>query len=483
MTARVARRLPRRLVPTATALVAVAAVLVAVSVAPAGGPRTVSTAAGALRPAVSPFTTGRRPTASAGGSATHDRSANQAGSNAGPAPASVPTGFADQVDRLYGSLVTTTASLDLRDPASLGGSTGQLPSSASFTKDVAGLTPTELAVLYSAVRRVPQWPAAVSDVQRMALSAAPAAPVGSAPTTSATSGAITSGSTGGSVSNSSAAPGMPIAHASGVISVLSSGIFPPPEPSGSFPAPPAAYQPTSPVQNYIPTVCPVGAPGGPSVAPGDSAIFAAQLTNDVAANVAQDVPSTITVIIAGEGTSIPDPALYIAEAIQLAAVVTLDTFNYVQAVANDCDTANRDGFLANIDNTTVNVYDLLTLVQGTLGNVENSVNTISQRLGVLQQTMDTQLTLFIEQALSAPMTSVPNLAFELPASVGGNLDSTPIGVQQVVHAAVQARLAANAPVNPATQRFLALGDAALSSGNDKGAYADYHQAYLQAVGP
>ncbi len=240
--------------------------------------------------------------------------------------------------------------------------------------------------------------------------------------------------------------------------------------------------PSSPVGAYTPTSCPPGAPGGPSVAPGDSAIFAAQLTTDVAANVAQDVPSTITVIIAGEGTSIPDPAKYIAEAIQLAGVITLDTFNYVQAVANDCDTANRDGFLANIDNTTVNVYDLLTLVQGTLDHVETSINTVSQQLGVLQQTMDAQLTLAIEQALSAPMSAVANLAFELPASVGGNLDSTPIGVQEVVRGAVQARLAAGAPVNAAAEQFLTLADAALSSGNDKAAYADYHQAYLQAVG-
>ena len=403
--------------------------------------------------------------------------------------ASVPAGFASQVDGVYGGLAQTIGILDTRDPAQLAG-TGQLPSAAQFSKDVAGLTSTELAVLVRAVHRTSRWAAVVADVRRLAATVTGAASTGSSTSGSSTSSASGSGA-GGSPSGAvlpaverSGAAGSGqslVAHA--VSGTTASGAFPPPDPVGSFPAPPAAYVPSSPVGAYTPTSCPPGAPGGPSVAPGDSAIFAAQLTTDVAANVAQDVPSTITVIIAGEGTSIPDPAKYIAEAIQLAGVITLDTLNYVQAVASDCDTANRDGFLANIDNTTVNVYDLLTLVQGTLDHVETSINTISQQLGVLQQTMDAQLTLAIEQALSAPMSATANLAFELPASVGGNLDSTPIGVQEVVHGAVQARLAAGAPVNAAAEQFLALADAALSAGNDKAAYADYHQAYLQAVGP
>ncbi len=403
--------------------------------------------------------------------------------------ASVPAGFASQVDGVYGGLAQTIGILDTRDPAQLAG-TGQLPSAAQFSKDVAGLTSTELAVLVRAVHRTSRWAAVVADVRRLA-----ATVTGAASTGSSTSGSSTSSASGSSAGGSPSGAVLPAVERSGaagsgqslvahaVSGTTASGAFPPPDPVGSFPAPPAAYVPSSPVGAYTPTSCPPGAPGGPSVAPGDSAIFAAQLTTDVAANVAQDVPSTITVIIAGEGTSIPDPAKYIAEAIQLAGVITLDTLNYVQAVASDCDTANRDGFLANIDNTTVNVYDLLTLVQGTLDHVETSINTISQQLGVLQQTMDAQLTLAIEQALSAPMSATANLAFELPASVGGNLDSTPIGVQEVVHGAVQARLAAGAPVNAAAEQFLALADAALSAGNDKAAYADYHQAYLQAVGP
>jgi hypothetical protein len=150
-------------------------------------------------------------------------------------------------------------------------------------------------------------------------------------------------------------------------------------------------------------------------------------------------------------------------------------------VAADCDTANRDGFLANIDNTTVNVYDLLTLVQQTVDDTENSVDTIAQQVGVLQQTADEQLVLGIEQALTAPLGSVPNVAYELPASLGGYLDSTPIGVQQVVTTDVHQALAAGLPVNAAATQFLAMAGAALAAGNDTLAYADFQNAYQQAA--
>jgi len=140
------------------------------------------------------------------------------------------------------------------------------------------------------------------------------------------------------------------------------------------------------------------------------------------------------------------------------------------------------GFLANIDNTTVNTFNMLTAIEATLSNVESSVDTIGANLGVLQQTLVDQLTLALEQALTAPVTSVPNIAFELPASVGGNLDSIPVGVQQVVTQAISSLQSAGNPVNSAAVRDLAMANDALASGQYAAAYADYHSAYLQAVG-
>jgi hypothetical protein len=450
-------------------------------------PGRVAGTAGAARP-------GDPVTASA---ATARHAASGTGSNL----AAVPTGFVTQVDTVYGDLVATVDHLEAADPGQLAGM-ATLPSPTSVDQAVTGLDPVELGQLYHAVRRQRQWTTLVADVQQVASA------IGSGSATTGAAGATGSATTGTATATGTSAPSAGAAGAGTAaggsesadlavpaLSVpglgtfglgTSASSFPPAEPTGSFPPAPAPYQPSAPltaVAPYTPTSCPSGAPGGPPDAPGDAAIFAAQLTTDVATNVAQDVPSTLLVVIAGEGTSIPDPAKYIAEAIALAGVITLDTLNYVQQVAADCDTANRDGFLANIDNTTVNVYDLLTLVQQTVDATENSVDTVSQQLDVLQQTMDDQLTLAIEQALSAPLSSVPNLAFELPASAGGNLDSTPIGVAEVVQAAVQTRLEAGAPVNAAAEQFLTMANAAVSAGQYTVAYADYHQAYLQAVGP
>ncbi len=374
-----------------------------------------------------------------------------------------PPGFASQVTGVYEDLFQADQLMQQDSGGSLP-TVSQLPSESSFGQDVNQLTPQALDELYQATQKNPQWATLPAKLQQLLgqlqasgahlRTAAPATPV---------------------------VPQLSVQAAARSARVAPVGPFPPAEPTGSFPNPPAPFVPSSPVGPYTPTSCPAGAPGGPSVAPGDSAIFAVQLTTDVAASIAGAVPDMILVVIAGEGTSIPDPAKYIAEAIQLAAVITVDTFNYLQSVANDCDTANRDGFLANIDNTTVNVYNLLTLVQNTLDNVENSVNTVNDQVGVLQQTADEQLVLGIEQALTAPLGSSPNVAYELPASLGGNLDSTPVGVQAVVTNDLKAAQAAGLPVNAAATEFLAMADAALAAGNDQQAYADFQNAYQQAA--
>ena len=394
----------------------------------------------------------------------------RAAATAGTTPTSpatlpaAPKGFAGQVSALYDDLYR--ADQLLQQGAGAGSApVSKLPGEGTFAGDVAALPSQALDELYQAAEKNPQWATLPGRVQQLL-------------------DQIQQGNVPGSVSGSVRIAGQPTPLSSlarSVAHVTTVGSFPPAEPAGSFPSPPSPFVPSSPVGAYTPTVCPPGAPGGPSVAPGDSAIFAAQLTGDVAANVAQDVPDMILVVIAGEGTSIPDPAKYIAEAIQLAAVITLDTFNYVQAVANDCDTANRDGFLANIDNTTVNVYNLLTLTEQTLANLENSVNAVNNQVGVLQQTADEQLVLGIEQALTAPLGSPPNVAYELPASLGGNLDSTPVGVQEVVTNDLAAARTAGLPVNAAAAEFLAMGGQALAAGDDQQAYADFQNAYQQAA--
>lgn len=380
-----------------------------------------------------------------------------------PAP---PAGFASQVSGVYTDIYKVNQAVTTRKPSATAGLT-PLPQPTAFAKEVDGLSGEELSELYAATRQVPKWATVVSAEGKAA----------------AESGSLAKGvaGSGGAASTSSSVTARPGAAQVRTDAAVT-GSFPPTSQSGSYPSPPTAFVPSSPVTPYSPQTCPTGAPGGPPGAPGQAAVYAMTLTVAIATDLAADVPASIVVSILGEGTSIPDPAKYILEAIQLAATITLDTFNYLQAVAAGCANQVEAGFLGNIDNTTVNTFKLLTTMEGTLDNVEGSVDTIGANLGILQETLVDQLTLAVEQALTAPVTSVPNIAFELPAADGGNLDSTPVGVQQVVTQAITALQAAGNPVNAAAARDLAMANDALASGQYASAYADYHSAYLQAVG-
>jgi hypothetical protein len=272
-----------------------------------------------------------------------------------------------------------------------------------------------------------------------------------------------------------------MAAAASTGTTTSSDPFPPATPVGAFPIPAAPYQPTAPVGPYQPIACPSYAPGGPSYAPGDDTINSLQITVDTANAIAADVPDTVTVVIAGEGTQFPDPAKYVAEAVAQAGQIALDIATYEQTLAGDCDVANQDGVLANIDNTTVNTYNLLSAMETTLGQVQDSVDTVGQQVAVAQQTVDDELTLGIEQALTAPAGSPPNAAYELPARLGGNLDSTPVGVQQVVTTTLAAAQASGLPVDAAATAALDQANADLAAGNDAGAYAEFATAYRDAA--
>jgi hypothetical protein len=186
-------------------------------------------------------------------------------------------------------------------------------------------------------------------------------------------------------------------------------------------------------------------------------------------------------VVAGDSFLLPDAAIQVLTVLEGATQVVLETFLWMNNSNNDCGFLQTIQYVQNIDNTTVNNFNLLTLMQSTLNDVVNSVASIAAQVLNIQQTLDDQLTLAIQQGLSQPATAIPNLAFELPASVGGNLDSTPIGVQEVVNSAVTAVATSGEPMNPAASRYLALGNSALTSGQYVQAYTDFHTAYLDAL--
>jgi len=379
--------------------------------------------------------------------------------------------------------------------------TTQLPSTTQFDSMVSHLTPQQLAQLYAVTQQVHGWnqvPALYQQLQQDAnqVGAPPssavaavnaavrsAGTVGSGSSTTG-SGAVGSGSgTGGpavaAVAHSAPASGAGVHLLALSGSSTSAGTFPPTPPTGSFPAPPSAYQPTNPIAPAnIPTTCPPSPPGPDG---GAAAIFAAQEVTDILAATATALSGNIGVIVAGAPATFPDPAGLVAEALAQVSQLVVETFNFLAAANNDCGAAQTIGLAANIDNTTVNIYDLSQLIEGAIGSITNGVDTISGQVSTVQQTLDDELTLAIEQALTAPMSAVPNLAYELPVTVGGNLDSTPVGVQSVVASAISHLQAAGEPVNPAAAVDLQQADEALAAGQYAQAYTSFHQAYLQAV--
>ncbi len=372
-----------------------------------------------------------------------------------PTTTPASAGFAASLITIHTDQYSAATALD-SGSSSLSGE--QLPAPSAFAQSVNDLTPDELSQLYAASQQQPQW-----DQLGGALS-----------TVDAAAHSFTAATSPPASSEKSAGDGARAATVG-----TSNDSFPPAAPTTTIATPPAPFSPTQAVGPTQTVTCPAGAPGGPSVAPGDDSVYAAQLTTDVANSLAADVPDTITVL----GESFPDPAKYVAEAVALAGQITLDTLSYYQQVASDCDTGNEDAFLANLDNTTVQLYSLESeVIQPTVDAIETGLETIHEQVKVVQQSVDEQLTIDIEQALAAGTSSgagspPANIEFLLPTADGGNLNSTPVGVQEVVTSAVSQARSAGLVVNAMVTRELAAANDALSAGQYRTAYADYQAAY------
>jgi hypothetical protein len=464
------RRRPRTgLLVGSVAAVAAVAAAVALPLAASGGPVGQSPHDSTL---VTTSTIGQAGSSAVTGGAHGATTGTGSGANL----PSAPPGFANQLDSIYGQIYAAITTLGV--PTTGQGAVGGIPSKDAFSQTVHRLDAKDLSVLYAGTTKNSGWPSlaptlnqldfdAVADRGKAASAfSSPSSPTPSSPTT--TSSAPASASAG------------PQSHALVAAAASASTNFPPTSPTGPFPQPPGPYSPSSPVAptNLDPVICPAPAPG-PDL--GAAAAYSAQVSFDVIDETVNGLPSKLGVIIAGVTAEFPDPARIALTVVADADNILLDTMNYLNAANGDCGVVQADQLSSNIDNTTLNTYALMTLMEATLDDVESSVNTVSGQVHVVQQSMDDQLQLTIDQDLAAAATSTPDLALELPASVGGNLDSTPIGVQETVTAAVQKIGAAGEAENPAATQYLAMANAALAAGNDKQAYADYHTAYLEAV--
>lgn len=422
-----------------------------------------------------PATTTTPTHATSSGSATSSAPATTSGAHLPAAP----KGFAAQLGGIYGQIHAAITTLGV--PTTGAGAVGGLPTQAGFAKLVGRLSAKDLSVLYAGTTKNSGWPSLGHTLQQLDLdavahpgAAASAFSAGSATSSKPAATPATSTPAGSASPANTAHTETPAPNTGG------SSTFPPTSPTGPFPQPPAAYTPAAPVgpTDVEPPTCPQLAPGPDW---GAAATYSAQVSADIINETIAGLPSTLGVIVDGTPATFPDPARIALTVVADADNILLDTVSYMDNAWNDCGVDQVDQISANVDNTTVATFELTTLLESTLDDVESSVDTISGQVHVVQQSMDDQLTLTIEQDLAAPANSTPNLALELPASVGGNLDSTPIGVQAIVTDAVQGIGAAGEALNPAASQYLAAADAAVTAGNDVQAYDDFHTAYLEAV--
>ncbi|MGH3448104.1 MAG: hypothetical protein ACRDP4_10840 [Nocardioidaceae bacterium] len=250
-------------------------------------------------------------------------------------------------------------------------------------------------------------------------------------------------------------------------------------------------------------------------APDPDAVHDAQLAISSAQALMAAIPPSLVegVIALGEGavTTVPDPAYAVAAGVLAAAQVVLDDLNYKIDKQAGCENDFHHALLINVANELTNgianilagIGDLSTLVDNRTNTiitqnkalqklVDGRTTTIITQNKALQKLVDErtstiigqndlQLKLDIQQNLTTRAAPESIATFELPASVGGYLDSTPIGVKEVVTDTLAQMQAAGERVSPHAKADLAKANAALAAHHYKDAYTLYQKSYQGMV--
>lgn len=242
---------------------------------------------------------------------------------------------------------------------------------------------------------------------------------------------------------------------------------PEPEPTGELPEPPSAFDPAQ-LQD-------AGAEDCPSLDGVLEGYLAVKITAATAAGAALAVPAVLVAL----GESFPDPARIALEAVSIAAEIVEASLDYAVAKADACDANYQDKRLGNIDENLVKTFALATQNQNTIAQVNKAVNLVHDQAHLLIKTQLAQLKLDLQQALSLPPGQIPNIAYELPSTADGYLDTTPVGVQALVTDALANAQKAGVPINPASKRYLSQANQELGDGHYKEAYVDFQRAYSE----
>jgi hypothetical protein len=243
------------------------------------------------------------------------------------------------------------------------GQTQAVESTSQYQQQVNALSPSALAQFYSVTQQNPEWVQIPSLMQTI---------VADVPT----SATQTSVSTSRAVSASPSAP---------ATATLMAVIRHDKRRSATTSAPAILVGDTTPVGPFNPTSC--------DTTDYDEPIFVAQIVVDVSTAVYNGINP-----FASFDDSIPAGLAVAADVILTAAQIVHDVISYLQTLENDCDGNQTSGYIANIDNTTVATYNLLTTMGSSIGTILSGVQNIQTGLTTFQQTL-TQALISDTQAL------------------------------------------------------------------------------------
>jgi hypothetical protein len=199
----------------------------------------------------------------------------------------------------------------------------------------------------------------------------------------------------------------------------------------------------------------------------DDSIYALQLVIDIAGAVYNAASSFDDAF----------PVSAIADALTLVAQEVQNDGLYLKGDFEGCQANNTQEAGLDIDNSTYQTYELLASVAGTANEADTNLAALINQNAA---DYEFQLQEVIEQALTQPASSAPMASLELPATAGGYLDSTPVGVAEVVTTELANLDGAGQVSNPTAQRDFGLAGQAYSAGQYKSAFRYYRLAYQAA---
>ncbi len=163
-----------------------------------------------------------------------------------------------------------------------------------------------------------------------------------------------------------------------------------------------------------------------------------------------------------------------------SAIQSAETSNGQQVVAGTTkiQTSLSSALSQALHETDSDAQGLTTLF--TQGN-QQILNTVQSNFAATQKQYQSSLQILIEQALSGWGPVVPEVELMLPVSMGGLLNATPVGVQEVVTADIGGLQAQGVKVKALAITDLSAANAALAGGKWTVAWTDYEQAYEAAA--